>query len=141
MFSLLKSLQLVIPFIVRIYNKISTKGITRYNGEFNRRKSTVFVAMVLVGFGIVYSAYFCLLRYNSVVQQNVLLSNEVSNLKAGVTNYETATRVLEQSKEITRYNLELVDELVKLRRENLQMETQLGVCEMQNSRVDKPLKE
>lgn len=141
MLSLFKSLQLAIPLLVRIHNKMSTKGVTRYNGEVNRRRTTMFVAMVLVGFGIVYGTYFCILRYNSVVHQNVLLANEVSNLKAGITNYETATKVLEQSKEISRYNLELVDEVVKLRKENLHLKTQLGVCEVLKNRVDRRQKE
>lgn len=140
-FSIFKSLQLIVPLVIRLYNKISTKGITRHNGEFNRKKTTTFVAMVLMGIGIVYGTYFCILRYNGVVQQNVLLSNEVANLKVGINNYDTAMKVLEQARKVTRYNLELVDEVVKLRKENMGLKIQLGMCELENGRVDKQPKE
>lgn len=141
MSSIFKSLQLVLPLLICLYNKMSTKGITRHNGEFNRKKTTTFVAVVLVGIGIVYGAYFCILRYNGVVQQNVLLSNEVANLKVGINNYDTAMKVLDQARKVTRYNLELVDEIVKLRKENMNLKIQLEICELEVARVDKQPKE
>lgn len=130
MLNIFKSLQLLIPLLMRIHSKLSTRGITRHAAERKTRDGIIFVVMVLIGVGVVAGLHECVVRYKEMSVQNTRLTIEIDKLKAGVSSFTEATHILQQSKEIMRYNKELIDELVVLRGEYAILKTRLSEQEL-----------